>query len=107
MHDGSTLNRCIVGMCLLAMGFVMPIEAAELNPASDATITKNLPTEGGTGGVDYPNAKAMPLPSANTLPPPQGQGILHGKNPREIFGNSGFSKGGTGSGVPTHSPAPR
>jgi hypothetical protein len=100
-REGMKVTKCILAMTLASAGSIVAAEGAEMSLLPNGTVTDSLPSQGSRADIDYSNAKAMPLPSANILPPPQGEAILNGQDPRVLFGNSGHSKSDAGSGAQT------
>jgi V8-like Glu-specific endopeptidase len=89
-------------MALLAFALAMATEvAAQVTPSPNGTVTVTLPSEEAqlAAGIDYLNAKAMPLPVANILSPAQAEAVLTGPDPRQLFGQANVSPGDPGSGA--------
>jgi hypothetical protein len=102
----TTKNLLVRSITYMGIGVVLACAlwvcrpAAQAGARDDGTTPKITSAPGenaqGNGGIDYENAKPMPLPS---LPDPAHSGTLPAPPyPGGIFGRPGSSPGGTGTG---------
>jgi V8-like Glu-specific endopeptidase len=101
----------LVMTTLIAFGCVAATQAAAQVAVSPdgRTIGSTVPA-GQADAIDYANAKSMDLPTTRIRPPSQGEAILKGRNPGQLFGPAGAFPGSSGSGeqspVQLHPPLP-
>ena len=86
----------VVGCTLATDAFAQQSQIEE----QGQTVTITLPAKGSQtdGGIDYGNAKPVPLPAALTQPPSALDTILNNPAPNPLFQQSGRSPGKAGNG---------
>jgi hypothetical protein len=85
------------------IGFALATDAFAEQPQGgqeDSVITITLPAQGSqvNGGIDYKNAKPMPLPIIRTPPPSELDTLLNNPAPNPLFQQPGNSPGDRGDG---------
>ena len=93
-------NRMVAVGAASVIGCIMATAAQSQVTTAGLVTTITLPnqTSQAAGGIDFANAKPMPLPAARTLPPSQTEAIRAARDPAELFGQSGAAEGEPGNG---------
>src|SRR4051812_7492959 len=84
--------------------------SAETRQVGSATVyTAPSAAAQSQAGIDYANAKPMPLPTSRVAPPTPAEAVRQARDPLQLFGNPGASPGQPGDGKqnPVQLPKPQ